>query len=94
VESTGAVVKAQNDAKAAEFTANVARVSAQGTADAQVIRAKGEAQAIQVQAQTINAQGGESYLRLEAIRKWNGTMPVYIAPHGPLPFIDTSVGGK
>ena len=56
--------------------------------------AKGEAQAIELQARTINAQGGESYLRLEAIRKWNGRMPVYLGSHTPLPFVDVGVGGK
>ena len=59
-----------------------------------VIKAKGEAQAIELQARTINAQGGESCLRLEAIRKWNGTMPVYLGSHTPLPFVDVGVGGK
>ena len=59
-----------------------------------VIKAKGEAQAIELQARTINAQGGESYLRLEAIRKWNGTMPVHLGSHTPLPFVDVGVGGK
>jgi regulator of protease activity HflC (stomatin/prohibitin superfamily) len=94
VESTAAVVKAQNEAKAAEFTANVARVSAQGQADAAVIQAKGAAEAVKQQATAIQIQGGEAYLRLEAIRKWNGVMPVYMSPHQPLPFIDTAVGGK
>jgi regulator of protease activity HflC (stomatin/prohibitin superfamily) len=94
VESTAAVVKAQNEAKAAEYTANVARVTAQGTADASVIKAKGEAEAVRQQATAIQIQGGEAYLRLEAIRRWNGVMPVYMAPHQPLPFIDTAVGGK
>jgi hypothetical protein len=59
-----------------------------------VIRAKGEAEAVKQQAAAIQIQGGEQYLRLEAIRKWNGVMPVYMSPHQPLPFIDTSVGGK
>jgi regulator of protease activity HflC (stomatin/prohibitin superfamily) len=94
VESTAAVVTAQNQLKAATFAADQARISSQGTADAQVIKAKGEAQAIELQARTINAQGGESYLRLEAIRKWNGTMPVYLGSHTPLPFVDVGVGGK
>ncbi len=94
VESTAAVVTAQNQLKAATFAADQARIASQGTADAQVIKAKGEAQAIELQARTINAQGGESYLRLEAIRKWNGTMPVYLGSHTPLPFVDVGVGGK
>ena len=94
VESTAAVVKAQNEAKAAEFTANVARVSAQGQADAAVIQAKGAAEAVKQQATAIQIQGGEAYLRLEAIRKWNGVMPIYMSPHQPLPFIDTAAGGK
>jgi regulator of protease activity HflC (stomatin/prohibitin superfamily) len=87
VESTAKVVTAQNELRAASFTADQARIAAKGTADAQVTRAEGEAKAIAAQAQTINAQGGASYLQLEAIRKWNGTMPTYLGSGAPIPFI-------
>jgi regulator of protease activity HflC (stomatin/prohibitin superfamily) len=89
VESTGAVVKAQNDAKAAEFTANVARVSAQGEADARVTRAKGEADAIRAQNAALQAQGGDNYVKWLAVQKWNGELPPQYAGI-PLPFIGTA----
>ncbi len=103
VQSTAQVVEAQNQAKAAEFTANVARVKAQGEADAAVTTAKGEgeaarqraigqAAAVRAQIEAIQQQGGDAYLRLEAIRKWNGVMPIYMSPHNPLPFLDTTTG--
>lgn len=90
VVSTQQVVAAQNSAKAAEYEANKVRVAAQGTADAAVIKAKGEAEAISAQAQTINAQGGENYIRLEAVRKWNGVLPTTMIPGSAVPFVGTT----
>jgi regulator of protease activity HflC (stomatin/prohibitin superfamily) len=104
VDSTGAVVKAQNEAKAAEFTANVARVSAQGTADAAVISAKGEgesrkqraigeAEAIRAQNAALQAQGGETYVKWLAVQKWDGVLPPQYAAL-PLPFVGTTTKGE
>lgn len=52
-----------------------------------VEKSKGEAQAIQIRTQAINSQGGEAFLRLQAIEKWDGKLPTYLAPGAPLPFI-------
>lgn len=41
-------------------------------AQQRVAQAKGEADAISVQVQSINQQGGQSYLTLKWIEKWNG----------------------
>jgi prohibitin 2 len=87
VQSTQQVVAAQNGAKTAEFEASRARVIAQGVADAQVIKAEGEAKAIAVQASTIAAQGGANYIQLEAVRKWNGALPQYMTAGTPTPFV-------
>ena len=81
------VVTAQNQASAARYAADKKRITAHGDADAAVIRATGEAKAIAIQSQTIADAGGENYLRLEAIRKWDGSMPTYMGAGLPLPFI-------
>ena len=47
-------------------------------ADQAVAKAKGEAEAIRIQAQAINAQGGKDYVQLQAIGKWNGELPKYM----------------
>jgi hypothetical protein len=54
------VVTAQNQLKAATFAADQARIASQGTADAQVIKANGEAQAIELDGEV--AQAG-NYVR-------------------------------
>jgi regulator of protease activity HflC (stomatin/prohibitin superfamily) len=83
VTSTEGVVQAQNMAKAALQQVEIEKNKAQ----AAIAKAEGEAKAIQIQAQSISAQGGAAYLQLKAIEKWDGKMPVYLAPSAPLPFV-------
>ena len=94
IASTQAVVTAQNQLKSADFAAQQKRIEAQGTADAAVMKAKGEAAAIQVKASTISAQGGDSYIHLEAVRKWDGKLPDYVGSGAPIPFIGNSTVAK
>jgi regulator of protease activity HflC (stomatin/prohibitin superfamily) len=56
-------------------------------ADQAVAKAKGEAEAIRIQAQAINAQGGKDYVQLQAIGKWNGELPKYMMG-GAVPMIN------
>lgn len=37
-----------------------------------IVKAQGEAEAIRIQAQAINSQGGADYVKLQQIYKWNG----------------------
>lgn len=57
-------------------------------AEQRVAQAKAEAEAIRIQAESIAKQGGESYVRLKAIEKWDGKLPVQMIPAGAVPFID------
>lgn len=59
-----------------------------------VAQAKGEADAIQIQVQAINQQGGQSYVNLQAISRWDGKLPVVMGS-GAMPFINmnTLTGG-
>lgn len=57
-------LKAENDLKRVEFEA-----------DQRVEQAKAEAEAIRIQAEAITQQGGEDYVKLKWIEKWNGTLP-------------------
>lgn len=41
-------------------------------AEQRIAQAKGEAEAIRIQAQAITQQGGEDYVKLQAIKTWNG----------------------
>ena len=56
-------------------------------AEQRVTQAKGEAEAIRIQAQAITSQGGEDYVRLQAIAKWSGILPVTMLGEA-IPFIN------
>ena len=34
-------------------------------------------------------QGGDKYIALEAVKKWNGQLPTYIGAGSPIPFLST-----
>jgi regulator of protease activity HflC (stomatin/prohibitin superfamily) len=60
--------------------------NAQIDADKLRIQAQGEADAIRIKSQAIAAAGGEEYVRLQAIQKWNGVLPTNT--QGAIPFIN------
>lgn len=55
-------------------------------AQQRIVQAKGEAEAIKIQAAAIQAQGGKEYVQLQAIAKWNGVMPQVTG--GAMPFLN------
>lgn len=59
-------------------------------ADQAIAKAKGEAEAIRIQSQAINAGGGRDYVQLKAIEKWDGKLPNVNG--GAMPFLN--VGGS
>ena len=56
-------------------------------AQQRITQATAEAEAIKIQAQAIQAQGGKDYVQLQAIAKWNGVMPIYVGSN-IIPFIN------
>ena len=56
-------------------------------ADQRIAKAKGEAEAIRIQAQAIQSQGGKDYVQLQAIGKWDGKLPNYMMG-GAVPMIN------
>jgi len=56
-------------------------------AQQRITQAQGEAEAIRIQAQSINAQGGKDYVQLQAINKWDGKLPQFTGA-GAVPFIN------
>lgn len=81
-------VAASQRAQTAERNKETARFNA----ESRVLTAEGEAKAIAIQAAATEKSGGASYIQLQAIGKWDGKLPQYMAAGSPLPFI--SVGGK
>jgi prohibitin 2 len=57
-------------------------------AEQQIEKARGEAESIAIQAQAVKTNGGEQYLRLQAINKWNGVLPTYMGANAPVPFLN------
>ena len=53
-----------------------------------IAEAEGEAEAIRISAKAINSQGGADYVKLKAIEKWDGLLPVQMIPGGTVPFIN------
>lgn len=70
-------LKAENDLK---------RIKVE--ADQRVAQATAEAEAIKIQAEAITQQGGQSYVDLQAIQKWDGKLPQQFVPGSALPFIN------
>jgi len=64
------VIATQKTAKAEQ---DLARIKVE--AASRVAQAKGEAEAISIQAQAIQSNGGQNYVQLQWIEKWNGQLP-------------------
>ena len=71
---------AEQEAKQAEFVA----LKATKDAEAEVNRAKGQAEAQRLQRQTLTTE----LLQKQAIEKWNGQFPTVMGGNGALPFIN------
>ena len=83
-----AKVTAVQNAEAAKNKLEQIKFEAQQTIES----AKAQAEAISIQAQAINSQGGADYVNLQAVKAWNGQLPVQMVPGSALPFIN--VGSK
>jgi prohibitin 2 len=64
------VVAGQN-----KLTAEQQLETAKVTAQQRIVEAEGNAKAIAIQAQAIQQQGGQEYVALKAVEKWNGQLP-------------------
>jgi prohibitin 1 len=76
---------AEQEAKQAEFVA----LKATKDAEAEVNRAKGQAEAQRLQKLTLTPD----LLQKQAIEKWDGKFPTYMGGNGQLPFINLTPGG-
>lgn len=78
-----AKVKAEQDALASKNTLEKSKYEAEQV----IATAKGQAEAIRIQAEAINSQGGADYVQLQAINKWNGQLPNQFIPGMSVPFL-------
>ena len=77
-------VRAEQDALAAKNKLEQIKYEAEQV----VVAATAEAESIRIQAQSISAQGGAEYVRLKAVERWNGILPVQMIPGSTVPFIN------
>lgn len=75
----------EQEVKQREAEANMLRAEASGQADAKLKLAEAEAKSIQVRGQAMREN--PEVLQLEAINKWNGTLPQYMTSGAGTPFI-------
>lgn len=50
--------------------------------------AKATAEAQEISARALSAQGGADYVQLKAIEKWNGVLPIQMIPSSTVPFVN------
>jgi len=81
-----AKVTAVQEAEAAKNTLERIKYEAQQTIET----AKATAESQRIQAQSLAAQGGEDYVALKAIEKWNGVLPVQMIPGSSVPFVNVN----
>lgn len=85
IEATQRALLRENEVAQSRAEAEKLRVAAQGEADARLTRAKAEAEAIAIKAQAL--RDNPDVLKLNAIEKWDGKLPVYSAGNAPVPFL-------
>jgi len=76
---------AQQNALAAENVLRQKEIEAKQ----RIATAQGEAEAIRIQAEAISKQGGEAYIKIRAIDRWNGVLPTVVSG-GEIPFLPMS----
>ena len=85
-EAIEAKVTAEQNALAAKNKLEQVKYEAEQS----VAMAEGQAKAIAIQAQAIQVQGGEAYIQLKALEKWDGKLP-QIMGAGTVPFVNTAL---
>ena len=75
IEATQKAIQAENELRAVKAEAEKKIAEAEGEKISKILRAEGEAQAIKIQSEAILAQGGQGYIDLQWIGKWNGSLP-------------------
>jgi prohibitin 2 len=77
---------AYQEAIEAKAEQDLARIKIE--AASRVAQAKGEAEAIQIQAAAIQSNGGQNYVQLQAISKWDGKLPATMLGGATVPFVN------
>ncbi|HBR4230804.1 TPA: SPFH domain-containing protein [Klebsiella pneumoniae] len=85
VTANQTTLQREQEVKQREAEANMARAQAAGEADAKLTLAKAEADSITIRGKALREN--PEIMNLEAINKWNGTLPQYMTSGTQTPFI-------
>lgn len=85
IEATQRALLRENEVAQSKAEAEKLRVAAQGEADAKLTRARADAEAIAIKAKAL--RDNPDVLKLNAIDKWDGKLPVYMTDGTTTPFI-------
>lgn len=85
IQATQMAEQRRNEVEQAKAEAAKARETAAGEADAKLIVAKAEAEAIRLRGDALRSNADVA--TLNAIEKWNGVMPTFMGADGAMPFI-------
>lgn len=85
IKATQMAEQRKNEVQQSKAEADKERERAHGIADAQLIVAKAEAEAITLRADALRSN--KDIIQLNAIEKWDGKLPTYVGGEAPMPFI-------
>lgn len=77
-------VRAEQDALASKNKLEQTKYEA----EQKLVSAKAEAESIRIQAEAITQQGGDNYVELKKVEKWDGKLPVQMIPGTTIPFLN------
>ncbi len=85
IQTTQMAEQRRNEVAQAKAEADKERARAQGEADAKLTLAEADAKAIAIRAEALRSN--PDVVTLNAVEKWDGKLPTYMASGSPLPFI-------
>lgn len=85
IQATQMAEQRRNEVEQAKAEAEKLRQSAQGAADAKLLVAKSEAEAIRIKGEALRENAG--LVQLQAVEKWNGVLPVTMMGNNSVPFV-------
>lgn len=85
IQATQMAEQRRNEVAQAKAEADKERARAQGEADAKLTLAEADAKAIAIRAEALRSN--PDVVTLNAVEKWDGKLPTYMASGSPLPFI-------
>jgi regulator of protease activity HflC (stomatin/prohibitin superfamily) len=92
VENEQRAIATQAQVATATANANIEKAKAEGYATSILVRAKAEAEATRLKGEA--AKASPEYVELEAIKKWNGSVPQIVGSQSQVPFIGPTISKR